>query len=180
MSFQIIPLPTNHTPTSNLIHVVDVCCTARPRACSKICVENLRGECTFSIRHGGGGFAKIRQACSKHRTALSVKSNPNCQELAYEFVDVVFEPCYKETYPFDRHRNLPLSCSYICDTCYWLIEGSRLLLVSSIVKISLSLTETGTTLISHNIMEKMDQYSRVSPWSWSTVRSELNSTQSFM
>ena len=44
--------------------------------------------------------------CVKRRALLSLKANPNCADKAEEYVDAVFEKCYKDTFPFDRHPNL--------------------------------------------------------------------------
>lgn len=51
-------------------------------------------------------FLGHNKVCVKRRALMSVKANPNCKERAEEAVNIAFERCYKDTYPFDRHPNL--------------------------------------------------------------------------
>ena len=62
----------------------------------------------FFVYSGGRmrNFVGHGAKCVKRRAALSVKANPNCADKADEYVEVAFERCYKDTFPFDRHPNL--------------------------------------------------------------------------
>ena len=51
-------------------------------------------------------FLGHNKVCVKRRALMSVKANPNCKDRAEEAIDIAFERCYKDTFPFDRHPNL--------------------------------------------------------------------------
>ena len=51
-------------------------------------------------------FLGHNKVCVKRRAIMSVKANPNCKDRAEEAVNLAFDRCYKDTFPFDRHPNL--------------------------------------------------------------------------
>jgi inner membrane protease ATP23 len=107
---------TNQSLVHELIHAIDLCRTSMDpinncihMACTEIRAENLSGECdwTREMMNGRmGNFKGHGAQCVKRRAALSVRANPNCGERAEDYVNVAFERCFKDTYPFDRHPNL--------------------------------------------------------------------------
>ena len=87
-------------PIHNCIHM----------ACTEIRAENLSGECDWAreLMNGRmeGRFLGHGAECVKRRAVLSVKANPRCKGQAEDYVNVAFERCFKDTFPFDRHPNL--------------------------------------------------------------------------
>ena len=79
-------------------------------ACTEIRAENLSGECSNWMRELStkkmDSFLGHQKECVKRRAILSVKANPKCEKKAKDAVDLVFDRCYKDTFPFDRHPNL--------------------------------------------------------------------------
>lgn len=99
-----------------LIHAIDLCRTKMDpinncihMACTEIRAENLSGECNMMrevVNRRMTNFKSHGGACVKRRAVLSVKANPVCKDRAEEYVDVAFDRCYRDTFPFDRHPNL--------------------------------------------------------------------------
>jgi inner membrane protease ATP23 len=112
----------NQSLIHELIHAIDLCRTNMDpihncihMACTEIRAENLSGECNMGrelmhyssrIMNDAAGLKGHGAKCVKRRAVLSVKANPNCVDRAEEYVDVAFDRCFKDTYPFDRHPNL--------------------------------------------------------------------------
>ena len=66
---------------------------------------NLSGDCHLKQEWARGNFGIKGQhkICIRRRAELSVSMNPYCKgRRARDAVNRVFEPCFKDTAPFDR------------------------------------------------------------------------------
>jgi len=107
---------SNQSLVHELIHAIDLCRTKMDpinncihMACTEIRAENLSGECGIVREMVNGRIRNFKghgSECVKRRAILSVEANPNCKVKAKDYVDVAFERCFKDTFPFDRHPNL--------------------------------------------------------------------------
>ena len=107
-----------------LIHAIDMCRTnmdplrnCMQLACTEVRAENLSGECNQKWEFLRGQLTSPRQLlwpsdgvghqqkCVKRRAVDSVRGNPNCTDQAELYVDAVFQRCYADTFPFERHPN---------------------------------------------------------------------------
>mmetsp|Transcript_34567 Transcript_34567/g.83479 ORF Transcript_34567/g.83479 Transcript_34567/m.83479 type:complete len:299 (-) Transcript_34567:238-1134(-) len=107
-----------------LIHAIDMCRTnmdplrnCMQLACTEVRAENLSGECNQKWEFLRGQLTSPRQLlwptdgighqrkCVKRRAIDSVRGNPNCTDRAELYVDAVFQRCYADTFPFERHPN---------------------------------------------------------------------------
>eukprot|EP00529_Nitzschia_sp_RCC80_P027571 CAMPEP_0113514680 /NCGR_PEP_ID=MMETSP0014_2-20120614/40538_1 /TAXON_ID=2857 /ORGANISM="Nitzschia sp." /LENGTH=249 /DNA_ID=CAMNT_0000411193 /DNA_START=11 /DNA_END=760 /DNA_ORIENTATION=- /assembly_acc=CAM_ASM_000159 len=107
-----------------LIHAIDMCRTnmdplrnCMQLACTEVRAENLSGECNQKWEFLRGQLTSPRQLlwptdsvghqrkCVKRRAIDSVRGNPNCTDQAELYVDAVFQRCYADTFPFERHPN---------------------------------------------------------------------------
>jgi inner membrane protease ATP23 len=96
------------TMTHELIHAFDDCTAnvnwKNPRhvACSEIRAAALSGDCKFTreFARGNLGFIKHFQTCVKRRAILSLE--PHAGKDAARLVESVWEPCFRDTCPFDE------------------------------------------------------------------------------
>lgn len=101
---------TSTTLVHELIHAYDQCrayldwSNCVHHACSEIRAAALSGDCDWlrevarSHFRIGGQFRR----CIKRRAEMSVKMNRNCSEAeARDAVERAFEPCYRDTAPFE-------------------------------------------------------------------------------
>jgi len=101
----------NQVMTHELIHAFDVCRVRyekdnlRHLACTEIRAANLSGDCFFSreVSRLKLGFKAHHQKCVKERAVKSMLCVRDIsEEQAKNIVDSVFEPCFKDTEPFER------------------------------------------------------------------------------
>ena len=98
-----------------LIHAIDMCRAkmdplhnCMQLACTEVRAENLSGECNMmweALRGKLDSYLGHGKKCVRRRAIDSVAANPNCTSKAELFVDAVFDRCYKDTFPFERHPN---------------------------------------------------------------------------
>ena len=101
----------DRTLSHELVHAYDQCRAnvdwndRRHHACGEIRAGSLSGECDLSqeINRGRFGITKHHQACVKRRSALSLALSGQADPDAA--VASVFDACYADTAPFDRHPN---------------------------------------------------------------------------
>lgn len=73
-------------------------------ACSEIRAAHLSGDCRWfnEFRRGHFEFTGHLQDCVKRRAALSLKGNPNCTKDPDQYVNAVFDKCFKNLEPFGQ------------------------------------------------------------------------------
>ena len=93
-----------------MIHAYDQCArhvkweSPLHQACSEVRAASLSGECSY-MREAARGNTSLQgrhRQCVKRRAGLSVAMRHG-EEVASAAVDKVFEECYKDTMPFERH-----------------------------------------------------------------------------
>lgn len=106
--------------THELVHAYDNCrANVNPVDCSHIaCTEiraaNLSGDCDLLTelqrmpsRLLLGGMSGHQQKCVRRRAELSLSLHPQCTETGPEsvkqYVNNVWEPCYRDTAPFSTN-----------------------------------------------------------------------------
>jgi len=106
------------TISHELIHAIDICRAKLPKdesgqwsscrqmACSEIRASNLSGECRWGKEFWRGNGMKIggqQMACVKRRANLSLKAHEKCADKSEKIIESIFDVCYRDTYPFERH-----------------------------------------------------------------------------
>ena len=93
-----------------LIHAYDQCArhvhweSPLHQACSEVRAASLSGECSYT-REAVRGHTSLQgrhQQCVKRRAGLSVAMRHG-EDVAKAAVDQVFDRCYRDTMPFERH-----------------------------------------------------------------------------
>ncbi|XP_065058754.1 mitochondrial inner membrane protease ATP23 homolog [Rhopilema esculentum] len=101
----------NQVMTHELIHAFDVCRVRyekdnlRHLACTEIRAANLSGDCFMSreMSRFKFGWKAHQQKCVKERAVKSILCVRDVsEEEANQIVESVFEPCFKDTEPFER------------------------------------------------------------------------------